>query len=570
MSEGQVKLQDLAQKLFLFGTPAVKDGPHGRRNILMSNFYRLSASEQRKQSFKKLRTYVQDIVYPYHPAFRRACIKAGVDPLKIRTYEDFQRLPIMTKQEYRNEPLAYILQPTFPGKTPLYETTKIGKKYLLKYAAQSLANWPKVQTELFRTTTFKEKMQQRACREWFPIHTHASSGSTGEPTPSVYTHWDLDKILPELAYFVTIRGDKFDASEPRMSFDQRRMSLFPGAPHLAFFQAVISKMAVGANVFDTFGGKVIPTDRQIEIFSKGKFNTVGSIPSYLVYWLRRAIEMMEAGKIEPFGAGFVCAVLGAEPVSPSLRQHIHELAAKLGAHPKFKIMETYGSTELKWAGTECDEGSGIHLNPKYYFWEVLHPETKQPVATGEPGVLVFSHIGWRGTAFIRYWTGDLVMGGHAHETCKHCGYSFFRINSPIARADKDFTKIKGQQVALQELVTMIRDTEGVRNCQVILEKEGQSEFGRDLFLLRILPEKGVDRVILEQAIKYGVKAATEITPDQITFEDNSEKFEMELFARTGIKADYVIERRAMYTNAGVASSTASYTMEPLENDLRTP
>ncbi|MEQ1878696.1 MAG: hypothetical protein ABL958_18785, partial [Bdellovibrionia bacterium] len=83
------------------------------------------------------------------------------------------------------------------------------------------------------------------------------------------------------------------------------------------------------NLFDTFGGKVIPTDRQIEIFSKGKFNTIGSIPSYLIYWLRRAVELAEAGKVEPFGNNFLGVVLGAEPISPSMRAMIHDLANKL-------------------------------------------------------------------------------------------------------------------------------------------------------------------------------------------------------------------------------------------------
>jgi phenylacetate-CoA ligase len=321
----------------------------------MGNFYRLDAETQREQSFNKLRTYIQDVVYPYHPAFRRSCKALGVDPTKIKTYEDFQKLPITTKQEYRAEPLAYVLQPKFPGKPSTYDTQPIDRKFLLKYAAQALFNWPKVQTDTFRRQSLRERIVQRACREWFPIHIHASSGSTGEPTPSVYTHYDLTNNIPELANIVLTRPDKYDKNDVYFSFDQRRMSLFPGAPHLAFFQTVFLKFNIGMNIFDTFGGKVIPTDRQIELFSKGKFNSAGSIPSYFVYWLRRAVEMMEAGKIEPFGPQFMSVALGAEPVSDSLRAHIHELVRKLGGSPNFKIVQTYGSTELKWAGMECNE-----------------------------------------------------------------------------------------------------------------------------------------------------------------------------------------------------------------------
>ena len=58
-------------------------------------------------------------------------------------------------------------------------------------------------------------------------------------------------------------------------------------------------------------------------------------------------------------------------------------------------MECYGAAELRAAFPECDERTGMHLDPEFYFWEVLDPHTMDPVRWGEPGVLCFSHIGWR-------------------------------------------------------------------------------------------------------------------------------------------------------------------------------
>lgn len=510
----------------------------------MANFYRLEPVKQREQGFQRLLKYIREVVYPYHPAFRQACQRAGVDPTRIRTYEDFCRLPLTTKAEYRAAPLSYILQPIFPGKAPLYPTTPIAKRYLIKYLAQAAFNYPRVKTSMFRRDSLREKIQQRAVREWFPIHTHASSGSTGEPTPAVYTYRDLNYVLPELASSHMLLPDKPDPTLPKSAYDHRRMNIFPGAPHLAFFQSVFIKTTLGLNLFDTFGGKVIPTDRQIEIFANGGFNSIGAIPSYLVYWLRRAVELKEAGKIKPFGHSFIAAVLGGEPVPPAVRKHIHELAAKLGAHPHFRVLETFGSTELKWAGFECDEGSGLHLNPRFYFWELLHPETREPVAHGEPGVLVFSHVDWRGTVFVRYWTGDLIQGGSQPERCPKCGYTFFRIRGPIARADKDFSKVKGVQVALQTLVTSVREIRGVRNCQIILDKEDPTDpLGRDTVVIRVLPEKDTSQDELARAVRESVRSVNELTPDRIVFESDAEAFEAELFARTGIKAEYLVDKR---------------------------
>jgi phenylacetate-coenzyme A ligase PaaK-like adenylate-forming protein len=547
-------MQGKYAELFLraAGTHQRSDDQGG--SLPLANFYRQDGRAQREQSFNRLLQYLKEVVYPYHPAFRKACKESGIDPTRIRSYEDFQKIPLTTKADYRAAPLSYILQPVFPGKTPLYETTPIARKSLLKYAAQGVFNYPRVETGTFRKQDLKEKIQQRACREWFPIHTHASSGSTGEPTPAVYTHYDFTHVLPELASTAMLRADKPDPAVPRQTYDFRRMNIFPGAPHLAFFQTVFLKTLAGMNMFDTFGGKVIPTDRQIEIFANGGFNSMASIPSYAVYWLRRAIELLEAGKIKPFGPGFQNLALGGEAVSPSLKKHLHELAARLGAAPNFMVTETYGSTEAKWAGFECRENAGIHLNPRFFFWECLDPETKKPVAPGQPGVLVFSHVGWRGTAFIRYWTGDLVQRA-AEEPCPYCGYTFYLVKTPIARVDKDFTKLKGVQVSLQQLVTVVRDTPGVRNCQVILEKEHSDPHGRDWILIRVLPEAGANRDKVASSIKDAVRFATEVSPDEIVFEENTEKFEAELFSRNGIKAEYLVERRYDAVPAARAASS---------------
>jgi len=128
-----------------------------------------------------------------------------------------------------------------------------------------------------------------------------------------------------------------------------------------------------------------------------------------------------------------------------------------------------------------------------------------------------------------------------HERCPHCGHSFVLLRGPIVRADKDFTKVRGTLVPLQELVATIRDTPGVRNCQVILEKA--DEFERDRMVVRILPDRGADRGRLPAEVRERIKARNELTPDDIRLEEDESAFESSLFARTGIKAEYVVDRR---------------------------
>ncbi len=106
---------------------------------------------------------------------------------------------------------------------------------------------------------------QRLAWEWMPIHFHASGGSTGEPVPVTYTFRDFQKIVPELSAMLLIQLDRPEPDDLAIEWTSRNMNLFPGAPHLAFFQAVLSKMTLGLSSFDTCGGKVIPTVRQVEL-----------------------------------------------------------------------------------------------------------------------------------------------------------------------------------------------------------------------------------------------------------------------------------------------------------------
>ena len=43
-----------------------------------------------------------------------------------------------------------------------------------------------------------------------------------------------------------------------------------------------------------------------------------------------------------------------------------------------------------------------------------------------------------------------------------------------------------------------------------------------------------------------MKTATEVTPDEVLLETDEVTFEKELFGRTGIEADFVVERRSVH------------------------
>jgi len=512
------------------------------------NFYQLDPAEQRRASASRLFRYVREYIYPYHPYLRRLYQKERVDFSKLRTPDDIRRLPIIDKSHLQSDPQLFILRPTVAGGPPLpegYETEPLRRSAVLKYSFQALVNRPRDYTRLAGRPTLRQQIRRRGLVEWQPIHYIFSTGSSGTPTPVTYTHYDFTHVLSEMTSLFA-RPKELDPNRAYFEWTDRVMNVFPGAPHMAFFGPLLAKVLTGVASFETFGGAVIPTDRQITIFAAGGFSTLAAVPSYLVRWLRRATVLLEEGKIQPLKR-FKSALLGAEPVSQSQHDYIRELALGLGADPRFAIHQTLGLTEMKWTSIECADGSGMHLNPKYFFCELLHPETREPVAPGEPGVLVFSHIGWRGTALIRFWTGDLIKGGARWDRCSCCGYMFPRIFPPICRAEKDFTKLKGARVDLSLLVETVRDTPGVRQFQITLENENpQDGFSRDVLSVNLVAEAGHNAEGVERSLRERLKTYTEVSPDRVLFEQDEEALDKRLFAKNGIKAEYLVERRASH------------------------
>ena len=509
------------------------------------SFYDLDPTEQQAIALQRLFRYLRECVGRYHPYLRHLYREKGVALEALRTSHDLNSLPLIGKDDIRAHPALFILQPHVPGTHALpngYDTEPLPPGAIAKYALKAMLNRPVDHSLAVRHPSLRERIRRRGQHEWLPIHFHASTGSTGEPTPVTFTLYDVHEVIGEMASLV------IQAKWPNPKFlpfdwDERWMSLMPGAPHIAFYSAVLSKLTVGTSSFETFGGATIPTDRQVELFARGGFSGVVAIPSYVTHWLRRAIALRRENRVGPLSS-LRRLLLGAEPISESLREYIRKLALEAGASPVVNVVQSYGMTELKWVFHECCEGAGIHLNPKFYYWELLDPETHQPAPPGEPGVLVVSHVGWRGTALIRYWTGDLIKGGMHWDRCEQCGYTFPRIYPPICRVDKDFTKLKGARVDLSLLITTVQDTLGVRRFQIVLENEReQDEFSRDVVVVHVLREPGRLQDEVESSIRQRLKCATEVTPDRIVFEENEAEFEQRLFSRNGVKADYVLERR---------------------------
>jgi phenylacetate-coenzyme A ligase PaaK-like adenylate-forming protein len=488
-------------------------------------------TEQRELSFRRLVGFIQEYVYPYSPYYRRLMDELGLRPDDIRSYVDFRRIPVTTKGQLSAALEDFTLRPALPGDAEPHETEPIRADLMEAYRHD--ASRPGVR-DLFGLRSEAERVREQFLREWQPIHFQMSGGTTGRSVRTGYTMRDLEVQFKQGgAWWYALNG--------LLGPEDKVLNLLPAAPHLGIYATLIVPLLNAQPNFNTFGGKVMPTERQIEIAAEERFAAIIAIPSYLTHWLRTARRMRDENRTGALDAFRVCFCVG-EPITDAYRELLREQFAAIGS-PDVAILEGMSSTELRSVGFyECAEGSKLHLDPENFFCEILDPETKEPVPDGEPGVFVWSHIDWRGTVILRYWTGDYVAGGMVSDPCPHCRLTIPRLRTPIWRADRDSTKIRGARVEYLALQEAIRATAGVKTFQARIRKaDALDPLSRDVLEITIACDDNTDTDRVVAAVERAVVSATEITPDDIRVSDAAE-IEKQLFAAK-LKAEWIVDER---------------------------
>lgn len=424
---------------------------------------RLSPDEHRARQLTALRRFLSEQLWPFS-AFYRRHLGPDFDPREIRSLEDLARLPFTTKelvaptQEEPQRPRELVLQPTLE---------------LIRKA------WPlrrKLPLLLRRWAGGEDAVRRSFYREYRPVSVFFTTGRSALPTAFVLTNADLD-ILEEVGRRI-IEVARIDHPDDKM------VSLFPYAPHLAFWQ--VYYCGVGASVFtlNTGGGKVLGTEAILQSIQKIRPAYLVGIPGYVYHVLRQASA---AGMDLSFVKGLA---LGGDQVTPGFRVRVRELLTRMGATSP-RVQSVLGFTEARKCWTECpgEAEAGFHLYPDLEIVEIVDPGTGQPVPDGQSGELVYTSLDGRGSCVLRYRTGDLVIGGLTWKTCPHCGRTVPRLGSQLERVSntKSFqlSKVKGTLVNLNIFKEELEKDPRVEEWQLVIKKRNDDPFDVDELHLNV-------------------------------------------------------------------------------------
>jgi phenylacetate-coenzyme A ligase PaaK-like adenylate-forming protein len=187
-----------------------------------------------------------------------------------------------------------------------------------------------------------------------------------------------------------------------------------------------------------------------------------------------------------------------------------------------RVVNRYGSTEQGGSMVECQEGSGFHsLAPDQLFHEIIDEATGTRHPEGQKGMLAFTHLTRRGTAFLRYQVGDVAS--ITTEPCPHCGRTTPRITSQPVRTG-DIVKIKGTLVNLQVLKETLDRSKDIEEYQIVVQASDSTDaFSTDELVVRLAV--GADhREEIAQSVISEAKRITQISP-RIEFAERNEIYD---------------------------------------------
>jgi len=279
----------------------------------------------------------------------------GMQPGDIKSFEDFSRLPLMTKDQHRAAQAESL------------------ERYGDPLRILNCAQIDKV------------------------VRINSTSGTTGMPTLYALTRHDVDVVneMHARKYWRSgIRPGHIMLQALSLSMFTGGLPLSQGIQHLG---ACIIPVGVE-------GG----TRRVVEHILMLRPHAIIATPSFGQYLIEEAVKLTGKPASEFGIKWFFCA---GEPGGgmPEVRKSLSQ------GFGRAKIFDHTGGGHA-FHGISCDEPpeqySGMYfVSEDHCYLEVLDPDTKKPLALadGTTGEMVFTFIDWEGGPFMRYALGDIIQ-----------------------------------------------------------------------------------------------------------------------------------------------------------------
>ncbi|MFQ5895927.1 MAG: phenylacetate--CoA ligase family protein, partial [Nitrospinota bacterium] len=385
-----------------------------------------------------------DRLYRGSGFYREKLRAAGFEGGDLRSLEDLARLPVVTKEELREEQAAH---PPFG-----------------RYTLAPPEDWAEL---------------------------HPSTGTTGVPVGTIWSARDVEHITDFTA-------------RTMWSFGVRPRDVVQNAFSYGLWVAGMSVHYAARRI----GCFVIPigaamTERQIFYMQTAGSTVVLSTPSYALH----IAERMRSEGVKPEELALRLGCFGGEPgaENPATR-------AKIEAGLGIEAYDYYGLGEIgPTMACECTAKAGLHWSEDHHVVEVVDSETRAPLAEGEVGVVVLTHLAREATPMLRYWTND-----YARLDTSRCACGRTHARSPggiLGRAD-DLVIYRGAKFYPVQVEQVVRSLEGFAD-EFRIELSREEATGRELcvVLAECLPGLDARDEALAGRLRGALRSNLGVTPE---------------------------------------------------------
>jgi len=301
---------------------------------------------ERKVILPKLQAQLK-YAYERSPFYKMKWDKAGVKPEDIRSLEDFEKIPFVTKDEIRQDQLEH---PPF-GSNVCVPAEAIGR-------------------------------------------VQGTSGTTGKPTAFAVSKGDMARMAEAHARIMW----GFGMRQEDIVFIGSFFSLYLGS-----WGALMGSERLGAAAFPFGAGVPGQSDRALEWMKEVRPTMFYGTPSYSLYLAEKARSKgLDPNKDFNFRILFFSGEPGAGV--PSTKRRIEEMYGGI-------CIDAGSTAEMTpWmSNCECSHRQGMHLWQDIVYGELVDRETKRRLPYGSEGATVYTHLERNSQPMIRFWSGDISM-----------------------------------------------------------------------------------------------------------------------------------------------------------------
>ena len=193
-----------------------------------------------------------------------------------------------------------------------------------------------------------------------------------------------------------------------------------------------------------------------------------------------------------------------------------------GADSDAVVVAVYAPSGARLLWGECRESArtgrpaGFHTYPDLDLVELVDPDTAE-FGAADGGELVLTQLGLRGSALVRWRTGDLVDGPLEESACPACGRTVTRVPSALRSGALvpaySPRASRSGRVDLRSVAGALAGRGDLSDWRVVMRRSPRD--GADELLVQVTPTNGTDEATVAVGVARDIKAAAGLLPTQV-------------------------------------------------------